>query len=108
MGTSKQPVGAHDMRAMFFDVDGRPMQPRAFRRKHKRRMALKVTETRGRVVVTEFVGINHRAGPGAPQIYETTVFRKSTGDIAYRAWTSGPRWARAKHVWTLLRIWFGR
>ncbi len=92
----------HEMREMFFDEAGAPMDPALFRKRYPTRLPIAVDELCGVLVVTEFVGINHNSGRGRIRIYETTGCLGG-GEFAYSSWSSSRLWARITHLWTLAR-----
>lgn len=97
----------HEMRDLFFDVAGAPMEAVAFRKRYKKRLSVVVSYLLGLAVGTEFVGINHNAGRGRIKIYETTVYVKSVGVLVCSSWSSSLRWARFTHLYVCVCAWLG-
>ncbi len=97
----------HEMRDMFFDVAGQPMEAAAFRKRYKTRRPIAVSHLLGLAVGTEFVGINHNAGRGRIKIYETTAYVKSAGVLVCSSWSSSLGWARFTHRYVCVCAWLG-
>ncbi len=100
-----KPVDAHEMRELFFDVNGQPMGAVAFRKRYPKRVLINATTVAGVLVVTEFVGINHNSERGRPKIYETTVH--TSGVLVYTSWSGSLPWASATQTFTMVRALLG-
>ena len=105
--TRKPPVADHEMREMFFDVAGAPMEAAAWRKRYPKRLLINATTVRGVRVRTEFVGINHNSGRGRIAIYETTVTTSADHVFVYTSWSGSLGWARVTQLATMVRAWLG-
>ena len=94
----------HELRSSFYDPAGAPMDAVEFRKTYPARTHIAMTPLFGVVIVTDFVGINHRAGKGTPKIYETwvAVLVRAGRVTVSSSWTGGMKRSVAIHACVVL------
>ena len=95
----------HDIRPLYFDVAGQPMDKPAWMKAYPARVLIASTQVWDTFVCTEFVGIDHAKQTEhaprfhSPLIYETTATLQVQGFTLARSvmWSGGFKRARVWH-----------